>query len=337
MLANSVTTVGVEFEIKNGWGWVNLCKPSTLNALDLAMVLAIRLFLTKCESDASVEGVVITSRVPNVFSAGGDIKAVYHAYTQGNNTMLAEYLYEEYGLNQQIEAYPKPVVAVMEGITLGGGVGLSRYAKYRIATPTARMGMPEIKIAFFPDVGAGYFLNLLDKSLSRFLMLTGYLVSGIDAVNTGYATHIVDSVNIDKVLHSITTNNALDPVQSKTDSNLTSLKPVIDCFAQDNLIACLDQLKVCEHAEALKFYNEIQQFSPMALSIVWHYMNVTRSMSLSDVFALDYKLAVNMFNKSDFMEGIRTRLVNKHDAPCWQHESIAAVQPSEVESYFVSR
>jgi enoyl-CoA hydratase len=168
----------VKFELIHQWGVVTLQKRSTLNALDFEMILSIRAFLETCLNDHKVSGILIKSGVTNVFSAGGDVKAIYRWHTENDHQSAAEFIQHEYGLNAYLQSYPKIIVAIMDGLTLGGGVGLSRYSDYRIATTNAVIGMPEVKIAFFPDVGAGYFLNLLDQSLARFLALTGYLLKG---------------------------------------------------------------------------------------------------------------------------------------------------------------
>lgn len=335
MLASAQKAIGVMLTIERDWGIITLCKPRTLNALSFDMVVAIRAFLTQCEQDSCVKGIVIKSTVPNMFSAGGDIKAVYMAYVAGEGDMLSDFLAHEYGLNLQIAMYTKPVVALMDGVTLGGGVGLSRYATHRIATPEAKIGMPEVKIAFFPDVGAGYFLNLLAPELSRFLALTGHLVQGVDALKLGYATHVISKEALANVELSIQQGAGLSEVSSCVGaSNLEGLAPVIECFSEATLFDCVAKLQKCTHPEAPKFCNELQTFSPLALHIIWRYMHMTRGLSLDKVLRFDHTLAVNMLNGSDFMEGVRTRVVDKRDTPTWQHASIYDVTDTELNAYF---
>jgi enoyl-CoA hydratase len=329
----------VNFERVNRWGVITLQKPETLNALDLHMVIAIRSFLKDVRDDPNVFGVIIKSAVPNVFCAGGDIKAVYRWHTENDVDSLQTYIHEEYGLNADIQSFPKPVIAVMNGLTLGGGVGLSRYATYRIATSESVVGMPEVKIAFFPDVGAGYFLNLLDQPLARFLALTGYFVKGRDLIATGYATHLISSDEAKSLLTEIllTEPNRLDdvlPGSKTTPLLLVELAPIIECFKASSLMECMEALKGCYHPEAFTLYQEMLTFSPLALHIVWQYINITRGLSYASVLQIDLNLALRMFNNSDCFEGIRTRLIDKGEKPLWRHESLHSVSKLDIESYF---
>jgi enoyl-CoA hydratase len=319
--------MSVLFDQINGWGVITLNKPATLNALDLQMVMAIRSFLRQVALDTAVKCIFIHSAVPNIFCSGGDIKAVYQSYLNNDTVALSTYVEEEYGLNADIKAFPKPVVALMNGLTLGGGVGLSRYASYRIATTEALVGMPEVKIAFFPDVGAGYFLNLLNPQLARFLGLTGCLLRGQDLITTGYATHLILPKNIATTTQDIlkTDPSDLDNLLSSdlsTPSTLTDLSDVIDCFSLPTLEGCLDQLRECSHPLAGSFYEDIITFSPYALKIIWDYLDRTKGLTYEDVLAMDLELAKQMFHYSDVFEGIRTRLIDKQDKPQWKYASL---------------
>lgn len=327
----------IKFERINQWGVITLQKPETLNALNLEMVIAIRSFLKDARDNPNILGVIIKSSVPKIFCAGGDIKAVYRWYTENDLDSLQTYIHEEYGLNADIQSFPKPVVAMMEGLTLGGGVGLSRYATYRIATTDAVVGMPEVKIAFFPDVGAGYFLNLLDQPLARFLALTGYILKGRDLIPTGYATHLISSDESTNVLNDILKSHRVEDIVSSsltTPSILTDLAPIIECFRSNSLLKTMEALRSCDHPDAFKLYEEMLAFSPLALHIIWQYMEITRGLPYSSVLQIDLNLARRMFNNSDFFEGIRTRLIDKGDTPSWSHESLNCVSTGEVESYF---
>lgn len=325
----------VSFEHINCWGAITLQKPETLNALDLPMVLEIRSFLKEARDNPNISGILIKSVVPKIFCAGGDIKAVYRWHTENDVESLHAYVHEEYGLNADIQSFPKPVVAMMNGLTLGGGVGLSRYAKYRIATTDAVVGMPEVKIAFFPDVGAGYFLNLLDQPVARFLALTGCLLKGSDLINAGYATHLIlsdDSVNFVNNLVSVDPNKLEDmlPASITTSSALEEVAKIIDSFKANSLLDSMEVLKSCDHPKASQLYQEMLKLSPLALHIIWKYMDITRGLNYQSVLAIDLNLAVRMFNNSDFFEGIRTRLIDKKDKPLWMHESIHDVSDLEI-------
>jgi enoyl-CoA hydratase/carnithine racemase len=332
--------ISVKLEHINAWGVITLQKQSTLNALDLEMVLAIRAFLKEAGMNTKIQGVLIQSNVPGVFCAGGDVKAVYRLYQEKNQKAIQHYITEEYGLNQQIHSFKKPVVAIIDGLALGGGVGLSRYARYRIATRRAIVGMPEIKIAFFPDVGAGYFLNLLKPSLARFLALTGYTLAGQDLIDTGYATHVIsEECDLKKMIEQIINHpshrlaSAL-PEYSGLSGKLQDLESLIDCFKYASLLQCLTSLQKCSHVEAAKLYSELSTFSPLALHVVWRYIEITHGLDYESVVKIDLELAQRMFSQSDMFEGIRTRLINKNDTPKWRHLSLNSVSEQEVQSYF---
>lgn len=330
----------IKFETMNHWGVITLQKRSTLNALDFEMILSIRAFLETCLNDHKVSGILIKSGVSKVFSAGGDVKTIYRWHAENDHQSPAEFIQHEYGLNEYLQSYSKPVVAIMDGLTLGGGVGLTRYAKYRIATTNAVIGMPEIKIAFFPDVGAGYFLNLLDQSLARFLALTGYLLKGDDLLTTGYATHLIsagDSAALTDILISTHPNNlqSVLPVSVQAPSVLNDLDLVIKCFTSNSLVDCLENLKQCTHPSAQKFYDEMLEFSPLALHIIWSYMNKTLGLEYASVVEIDLTLATRMFHDSDIFEGIRTRLIDKGDTPNWRHASVYDVSKPGVDMFFV--
>jgi enoyl-CoA hydratase/carnithine racemase len=334
--------MSVKFEYINQWAVVTLQKPRTLNALDLEMVLKIREFLELVKDKSDISGVLIQSSVKNVFCAGGDIKEVYRWYHENNHKAMVEYIQEEYGLNAYIRSFPKPIVCIMDGVTLGGGVGLSRYAPYRIATDQAVMGMPEVKIAFFPDVGAGYFLNLLNQPLARFLALTGYTLKGQDLITTGYITHLVSSKNIDVIVNTILATNpkdlnkTLSMFTTSGASELDSLSPVIECFRHASLLECMNALKDCSSVTAKRVYAEMLTFSPLALHIIWRYMEITRGLNYEAVLKIDLQLAQSMFDCSDFFEGIRTRLIDKEDIPRWKKSVLVDVFEQDIECYFSS-
>jgi enoyl-CoA hydratase/carnithine racemase len=329
--------MSIRFEYINAWGVITLQKVQSLNALDLQMVLDLRAFLRSALNRSNLKGVLIKSDVPNIFCAGGDIKAVYHWHHNNNQDALSRYVQEEYGLNQDIYFFPKPVVAIIDGLTLGGGVGLSRYASYRIATDRAIIGMPEVKIAFFPDIGAGYFLNMLKPPLARFLALTGYTLQGSDLQRTGYVTHLISYSTLESTIQDILRVHPEEiedilPLSLTLDSRLEELWFIVECFKHKTLIECVEALYKCIHPEAQRLYKEILTFSPLSLHIIWRYLELTRGLNYSDVVQIDLKLAQSMLLSSDFIEGIRVRLIDKQAVPKWRYHTLNDVP--DVSTYF---
>ncbi len=325
----------IQFEIRGSWGVITLSRAGSLNALSLDMVLFMRSVLNRVRDDARVVGIIIQSSVARVFCAGGDIKAAYELYRQKDYESLSVYIREEYALNKQINGFKKPVVAIIDGLTLGGGVGISRYATYRVVSENAKIGMPEIKIAFFPDVGAGYFLNQLSESVSKFLALTGYVLEGKDLMDAGYATHAVASFNIRSFIEDLSSGEDIKDVlfnysTSLTETKLDDLKESIECFAELTLEKSLFKLKQVSSM----LHRELMTHSPLALHIIWRHMELTRGKSYSEVVKIDLQLAHRMFHKSDFFEGVRTRLIDKGDRPVWQYSGIDNVKKKEIEAYF---
>lgn len=324
-------------EVRGCIGVITLNRPKALNALSIDMVRSMRAFLNSVAVDSEAVGIVIQSSIPNVFCAGGDIKAAYALYQQRDYDALSRYIEEEYALNQAIARFPKPTVALVDGLTLGGGVGISRYTTYRVVTENAQIGMPEVKIAFFPDVGAGYFLNLLDASVAKFLAVTGHVLSGKDLLSTGYGTHAVVSQDLDALFNTFVNEGSISEgviaqfsSQPYGESEIEQLKNVIACFEASTLQACLLDLKRVDP----DLYQTFMRYSPLALQLIWQYMSVTRGRPYQEVVDVDLKLAKEMFHRSDFFEGIRTRLIDKGDTPAWKHQSIDDVNQALIDSFF---
>lgn len=334
----------LETTIENGWGIITLNRRQALNALNFDMVLKFSAFLTESESNPNIQGILIQSALPHYFCVGGDIKEIYLNYQNNRNDISKEFLEAEYSLNLQLANFTKPSVVLIDGLNLGGGVGVSRYAKYRVITENAKIGMPEVKIGFFPDVGAGYFLNKLPISIANFLALTGYLVEGTDALETKFGTHYIQSDSLLDFKTELLSNvQNIEPTLKRyvlAPPKSTLLKPhakIIDFFFnKDSLETTI--LKITESSTpfAKDLSKALQDYSPLALKIIWKYIQITRNMDHEQVMQLDKKLANSFLKKSDFIEGIRTKLIAKNDTPTWIYHSFSSVSSDVLAEFFSS-
>ncbi|MDC0349022.1 enoyl-CoA hydratase/isomerase family protein [Alphaproteobacteria bacterium] len=186
----------VLFHQKNGVGVITLNQHDSLNSLNFEMISRIRKQLLLWKEDTQIHMVVLKSDLEKAFCAGGDLKEIYQAKKRGDRSFMKAFFKEEYDLNQLIFSYPKPYISLMNGITMGGGMGISVHGSHRIVSDKSLLAMPEVFIGFFPDVGASYFLNRCPGKIGILLGLSGYRMNASDALYTGLATHYIPQENL---------------------------------------------------------------------------------------------------------------------------------------------
>ncbi|XP_042349953.1 3-hydroxyisobutyryl-CoA hydrolase, mitochondrial [Plectropomus leopardus] len=332
-------------------GVITINRPKVLNALTLNMVRQIYPQLKKWESDSETDIVIIRGAGGKAFCAGGDIRAVTEAGKVGDP--LAEVFFrEEYILNNSIGACRKPYIALIEGITMGGGVGLSVHGRFRVATEKTLFAMPETAIGLFPDVGGGYFLPRLQGKLGLFLALTGFRLKGRDVQRAGVATHFVESKKIpdlEKELVDLKSPSAedvsrvLDSYQKQ--SSLDSEKPfVLDkhmsdidrLFSSSSVEGIVQNLKADGSEFANKQAETLSRMSPTSLKITYKQLQAGATLSLQDVLAMEYRLSQACMRGYDFYEGVRAVLVDKDQNPKWKPSTLEEVSDQAVEQCFSS-
>ncbi|WP_245933289.1 enoyl-CoA hydratase/isomerase family protein [Arthrobacter livingstonensis] len=311
-------------------GHLVLNRPQAMNALNHAMVLAVAAALDAWETDDAVATVLISGAGGRGLCAGGDIVSIYHdARTGGNQS--EQFWRDEYHLNARLKRYPKPVVAFMDGVVLGGGVGISAHASHRVVTERSRIGMPETGIGFVPDVGGTYLLSRAPGELGTHAALTGTMVSGADAIAMGLADHFVDSSLLDTLAGELTERNASSAVarhgQEPPESSLLAARPWIDeAYSADDAGTIVKRLADLGHPEADKAAATILAKSPTAVTVTLEALRRARGLgSLEEVLDQELRVSLRALRWPDFAEGIRAQLVDKDRNPAWQPAALADV------------
>ncbi|QRY51331.1 enoyl-CoA hydratase/isomerase family protein [Mycolicibacterium septicum] len=326
--------------VRNGVGILTLNRPKAINSLNDAMVAGMSEALHAWENDEAVHTVLLTGSGERGLCAGGDVVALYHSAKEGGAD-ARRFWYDEYLLNAYIGSYPKPYVALMDGIVMGGGVGVASHGSVRIATDTTKMAMPEVGIGFIPDVGGTYLLSRAPGALGLHAALTGAPFSGADAIAMGFADHYVphdklaaftESVIADGVQNALATY-ALEPPASP----LLERRGWIDeCYAGENVADILAALSGHDATAAHDAAKLIATRSPIALAVTLEAVRRAAELeTLEDVLRQEYRTSCASVKSHDFVEGIRAQLVDKDRNPQWSPASIAAVTPADVEAYFV--
>ncbi|HWI25872.1 MAG TPA: enoyl-CoA hydratase/isomerase family protein [Stellaceae bacterium] len=336
---------------RSGLGIITLNRPKALNTLSLEMYRIFDPQLVAWGAEPKVEALLVRGAGDRAFCAGGDVRAIYDARRQqGAGDYKADFFREEYCLIQRVHRFPKPYIALVDGITMGGGCGISINGSHRIATERTVFAMPEVHIGLFPDVGASRFLNLCPGRIGRYLALTGARVRAADALYCGFATHYVPHERLEELTDALA---ALDWRQGERLSqveatiarfagdpgpaSLPTLRGEIDrCFGGASVEAIADALAAEPADWARQALAQMERASPLSLKITFHQLELGHGMSIEEALALEYRMTQHVMQGHDFFEGIRALLVDKDNAPRWQHRSLAEVGEAEVAGYFAS-
>lgn len=321
----------VLFEVADGIGKVTLNRPQQMNALTLDMILALHEKLAEWAADKSIRTVMLYGAGDKAFCAGGDIRALYDAKTNGDTRVLHDFFWHEYRLNYRIATYPKPVIAVMNGMTMGGGAGLAMNSVIRVATENAVFAMPECGIGLFPDVGGGHFLNKCPGEVGMFLALTGLRLRAAGLIYTGLATHSIEASSV----ASLTPDN-LETLQMRTRvADIGKMRPAIDtCFSLDTLDEIVTALSTRNDPGAQDSLNLLKRCSPLSLKITFAHMRRSRGRKLDEVLKEEWILSQNFMAGREFQEGVRAILIERDGEPKWQHRKLSDVSAGEVDTYF---
>jgi len=324
-------------------GVIVLNRPQALNSLTLGMVREMRRALDSWASDPSVTRVVVTGSGEKAFCAGGDIRRLYELGRSGNLAEALTFWREEYELNVAIKRYPKPYVSLIDGIVMGGGVGVSLHGSHRVAGDRYLFAMPEVGIGFFPDVGATYALPRLPGRTGTYLALTGERLRGADAVALGLATHVVSSASMSSAQERLAAGESVDIVLSDLSRDLGPAplqqhRDVIDhCFAGAGVMDILDRLDKAaqtgsEFAE--KTAATIRTKSPTSLRIAFEQMRHGASLDFEAAMQTEFRIVSRICEGHDFYEGVRATLIDKDGAPRWSPASLSDVEDAAIERHF---
>ncbi len=346
----------IRLDRMGGAAILTINRPQALNALTLANYRRMAPALRAWASDPSVHAVVVRGAGERAFCAGGDVRAVYEAGRgiSGDPDLPAIFFREEYELIRCIHRFHKPYIAVIDGITMGGGAGISVNGAYRIATERTLFAMPETAIGLFPDVGATRFLNRCPGYVGRYLGLTGARLGAADALYCGFATHFVPHDRVTELVAALgrakweigKERDRIDATlnhfaQDPGSASLATLRPAIDrCFAGDSVEKILEALAAeakagGAHADwAAETQAGLLTKSPTSLKITLRQLVIGRDYNLEAALALEYRLTQHVMAAHDFYEGVRAMLIDKDQKPRWQPATLAEVDDGMVEAYF---
>ena len=316
-----------------------LNRPKALNALNLDMVRAMTKALNEWRDDPHVHAVVISGSGERAFCAGGDVINLREGQMSGDRTEVEAFFSEEYALNLMIATYPKPCIALIDGICMGGGIGVSVYGPYRVATEHASFGMPETAIGFFPDIGGTYFLPRLPNQMGNYLGLTGLRISGADSVHAGFATHYVPRARLADLSAALAKDgiSALARFnQTLPPYSLAEHMPALDhCFGAGTVLEMVTRLEAVDADWAKAALKALRSVSPSALCWSLEALRRGANMTLPQALDFEFLLTRTTMAHPDFVEGVRALVVDKDRQPKWQPPQLEDVQPATIAAMFV--
>ena len=329
----------VRIERHGHLGRIILNRPRAINALTANMVGLIRGVLDEWEHDDGVATVLLSGAGERGLCAGGDIVAIYRDAGNGG-AESARFWAEEYELNARISSYPKPYVAFMDGIVLGGGVGVSAHGRHRVVTERTKVGMPETGIGFVPDVGGTYLLSRAPGELGTHAALTAGTMTGADAMLLGLADTYVDSSRLADLTAALAVKPAgealRDFAQETPEAPLAAARHWIDeCYAHDDVETIIDALLRSGDKDANSAAAAVQAKSPTALKVTLQSLRRARELpDLESVLAQEYRVSLHALAAPDFAEGVRAQVIDKDRNPRWQPATLPEVRRSDVDAYF---
>ncbi|MBD0706989.1 MULTISPECIES: enoyl-CoA hydratase/isomerase family protein [unclassified Streptomyces] len=321
-------------------GIITLNRPRAINALTHAMVLALTAALTDWEHDPAIGTVVIEGAGERGLCAGGDIRAI-HDDARARGTASQAFWRDEYRLNARIARYPKPYVALMDGIVMGGGVGVSAHGSVRVVTERSRVAMPETGIGFVPDVGGTHLLGRAPGELGTHLALTGTPVGAADALLTGLADHFVPTAALPDLLRDLTVLPAEEAVArhavTPSPGVLAEHRPWIDaCYPADTVETIVERLLDTGEPAAKEAATTLLAKSPTALKATLATLRRSRALAtLEDVLDLEFRVSSAALATPDLVEGIRAQVVDKDRDPHWNPPTLPEVTDADVARFFV--
>jgi enoyl-CoA hydratase/carnithine racemase len=333
-------------------GIITLDRPKALNSLSLAMVRALTDTLLAWRDDAAIEAVVIESTSDKALCAGGDIRFFHElgrATPLGGSALLEDFFTEEYALNHLIHFYPKPYIALMDGVVMGGGMGIAQGGPdcgLRIVTERSKVAMPEVNIGLFPDVGGSHFLSHAPGRLGHYLGLTGATIKAADALYVGLADVFVPGERMDELraLIAATPGAALPEAirafaapfaQQAGTSELAAQRAVIDaCFGAASVAAVMVALEADGSPFALKALEMMRQRSPLMMCVTRAMLERGALLDVADCLRMERALVRRNFEHGEVLEGVRALVIDKDNAPQWNPPTLDAVTPEMVEHFF---
>jgi enoyl-CoA hydratase len=324
---------------------ITLNRPRALNALTLGMIRRIDPALAAAAGDPAIACVVVTGAGDRAFCAGGDVRAIAESLSQPGSTLSQDFFREEYVLNRRIHRYPKPYVALIDGVSMGGGFGVSVHGGFRVGTDKLTFAMPETTIGLFPDVGGTWFLTRCPGEIGTYLALTGRRVGLADARYCGYATHAVASARLAELGARLFAAAPRDPAAVEAvlapfaaepgNPALAEMRATIDrCFAYDAVEDILAALGRDGGDWGAEIVRELSQKSPTSLKVTLRQLRGGGGLEIEDVLIREYRMTQAFMAAHDFAEGVRALLIDKDQRPRWRPPSLGAIDDAVVAGYF---
>lgn len=324
---------------------ITLNRPKALNAITLDMADTMTAFMREWAHDPAVGAVLIDGAGDRSFAAGGDIRALYDA-TKSGDPLPARFWATEYHLNVLIARYPKPVVTIMDGLVMGGGVGLSAHAAHCVLTDRSAVAMPEVGIGFFPDVGVSFLLTRAHCELGTYVALTGHRLSAQDAAVCGLGNSHIPSSRLGEIPSVLAdcrkreeVRAALGPLETPPAPGklLKARNWIGHCFSSDTIEDIVETLSVSDADGAGEALDLMRKASPTSLKITLRNLrDAAKFNRVEDCFQQDYRIALACMAEHDFIEGIRAAVVDKDRNPVWRPDRLEAVTPELVARHFRS-
>jgi enoyl-CoA hydratase len=328
------------FERRGCAGFVTLNRPQALNAATDNMVRQLAKQLDLWEHDSAIDRIVVKAVGDRAFCAGGDIRALYEQYNAGGVQQSIDFWRVEYTLNHRIKHYPKPYISLIDGIVMGGGVGLSVHGMYRVAGDKYSFAYPEVGIGFFPDVGATHVLPRLPGKIGMWVGLSGLRVNADDGVYCGLATHRVASSQFPELERALETDESVGEVlktfaQKPEQGKLAANHPMIDrVFSLNSVEEILAALEGEMNEDASKLARTIRGKSPISLKIAFEQVQRGGSLDFAEAMQTEFRIVNRVAREPEFYEGIRAVVIDKDNAPQWKPASLEEVSEDKVASYF---
>ena len=332
----------IRFERRGKAGLVTLTRPKALNAVSHRMVLALTRALESWEADETVDLVVVQAE-GRAFSAGGDIRRVHDAGFSAPESIA--FFADEYRLNARLARFPKPYVSLIDGIVMGGGVGISSHGSHRVMTEKALFAMPEVGIGFFPDIGGSFILSRLKGSYGMYLGLTGARIRVGDCLRARLATHCVPSESLDAVQRALCEEGTVERVLKRfhsepaAETDEGTLFAIARLFSRQSLGDLMTELRrAADGGEeiAISSLAAIEKASPTSVAVTFRELNTAAMLEFDDCMRMEFRIVNRMIARHDFFEGVRAAVVDKDGSPRWQPSTLADVDDALVESYFAA-
>jgi enoyl-CoA hydratase len=324
-------------------GIISLNRPGAIHALTLDMVRAITKALLDWQKNRKVKCVIIDHAEGRGFCAGGDIAFLRNSALNDDGVSGRKFFHDEYQLNHLLYTYPKPVVAFMDGVTMGGGVGISQPAHFRVATPNTRFAMPETGIGLFPDVGGGWYLSRLEGRVGPFLALTGARLDGAECLSLGLATHYLPTEALDEAKARIASEDVerIDGIlgtlaETAPEARIVgNLFDINRHFASDRFEDILASLEADDSDWAMKELATLRSKSPQTCKVALRQLaESTKLDDFADNMRMEYRIGSRVLTRPDFAEGVRAVIVDKDNAPKWDPATPEGVSDELLDTIF---